>query len=55
MAEKKADASSFHLPNMKKKNEEMAPYVCCKRDDFEGLIFRCEAIETTLFNGIKTF
>jgi hypothetical protein len=32
----------------------MAPYVCCRQDDFEALIFRCEAIETTSFNGGKT-
>ena len=32
----------------------LAPYVCCRRDDFEALIFRCEAIETTSFNGGKT-
>ena len=33
---------------------KLVPYVCCRRDDFEALIFRCEAIETTSFNGGKT-
>ena len=36
------------------KIKEIPPYVCCRRDDFEALIFRCEAIETTSFNGGKT-
>ena len=33
---------------------ELGPYVLYRRDDFEALIFRCEAIETTSFNGGKT-
>ena len=40
--------------NFRNKIVELAPYVCCRRDDFEALIFRCEAIETTSFNGGKT-